>query len=152
MKVIMRNMLLATISALMLLSISATSVFAAGFVGGSSILNSDQSLESRWKNQLNTLQRYEFLDNQTQKWIDEWAQTHPSLHRRARKNRYANEVHLTVQQAEMLVATHPGFDAKGRVIDKSQATQSVRHLEIYLRQMRIVFLHKFHHHVHKHKK
>ena len=150
MKVTSKSMALGTLIALTLALISVTSVFAVGFVSGSSTLNPAQGLESRWKNELITLQRYRFLDNQVGKWIDEWAQAHPSLHRRA-KNRYANEVHLALQQAETLVARHPGFDANGKVINNIQAAQSIENLENYLKQLRSVFFHKFQHRQPKHK-
>ena len=129
---------------LMLSFISVTGVFAMG-TG-----NVDQKLEAAWKKELSTLERYQFLDNQIAKWIKEWLQTPRSFHSKRTKNRYTTEARMVLQRAEALAVTHPGFDAKGRVINSVQAAQSVQNLETYLRQLRLVFLHKFQHRQHKH--
>ena len=51
----------------------------------------------------------------------------------------------SLQQAEMIVAKHAGFDEKGNVIDQNQAIQSVKNLSMYLNKMRVVLIHKFNH-------
>src|SRR5262245_44580942 len=121
MKALSRSMIFVPIIALLLVSMSVTSVFAAG-----QNTATNQSLQSRWKNERTTLQRYHFLETRIAKWISVWRKAHPlSRLSRAKKNMYANEAHLALRQAEILVANHPGFDANGKVIDKVQAAQSV---------------------------
>jgi hypothetical protein len=149
MKVMSRSTVFATILALTLVSISVTSVFAAGPMLGSNTQNSGRGLEAKWKNELTALQRYKFLDGQIAKWINVWLRENRSHYSRAKKNRYANEIHLALQQAEIIAANHAGFDAKGNVINQHQAIQSVKNLSVYLNKMRVVFIHKFNHH-HKH--
>jgi hypothetical protein len=141
-----RSTIFATIIALTLVSISGTSVFAAGPRLGSS----GRGLEAKWKSELNALQRYRFLDGQIAKWIGVWLRMDRSHYSRARKNRYANEIHLALHQAEMIARTHTGFDAKGNVIDQNQAIQSIKNLSMYLNKMRVIFIHKFNHRHHKH--
>jgi len=145
MKVISRSTVFATIIALTLVSVSVTSVFAASPMLGSSTQNRDRGLEAKWKNELSALQRYKFLYGQIAKWESVWLREHRSHYSRAKKNRYANEVHLALQQAEMIVAKHAGFDEKGNVIDQNQAIQSVKNLSMYLNKMRVVLIHKFNH-------
>lgn len=152
MKALSRSMIFVPIMVMLLVSISVTTVFAQGSVPGSNIRSSDSGLESKWKREVNTLQRYKFLDNQIPKWINVWRKAHPlSRLSRAKKNMYANEANLAVRQAEILVANHPGFDANGKVINKVQAAQSVRSLAIYLQELHNIFFHKFHHRLPKHK-
>lgn len=150
MKVISRNTVFATIIALTLVSISVTSVFAAGPLYQSNSGNSNQGLESKWKAELASLQSYKSLENQIATWMSVWLKTNQLSHsRRAKENGYANEVHLTLQQAEIVAAKHAGFDAQGRVTDKTQATQSIKNLSGYLHQLRVVFIQKLHHHLQK---
>jgi hypothetical protein len=151
MKVIARSTVFATIIAWTLVSISVTSVFAAGPMLGSSTQNSHPGLEAKWKSELSALQRYRFLDSQIPKWTSIWLRVDRSHHARVKKNRYINEVRLVLKQAESIAAQHAGFDEKGNVIDKSQAVQSVQSLSIYLQKMHVLFLHKFNHRVPKHK-
>jgi len=117
---------------------------------GSNTQNSGRGLEAKWKNELNALQRYKYLDGQISKWISVWLRQNRSHYSRAKKNRYANEIHLAVRQAEIIAAKHAGFDAKGNVINQNQAIQSVKNLSMYLNKMRVVFIHKFNHRHHKH--
>ena len=146
MNVISKRTVFATIIALTLVSISVTSVFAADPMLGSS----GRGLEAKWKNELNALQRYKFLDSQISKWISVWLRENRSHFSKAKKNRYANEIHLALHQAEMIARTHTGFDAKGNVIDQNQAIQSIKNLSMYLNKMRVIFIHKFNHRHHKH--
>jgi hypothetical protein len=146
MKALSRRIIFVSILAMLLVSISVTTVFAQGSVPGSNVRNRDSGLESKWKREVNTLQRYKFLDNQIPKWISVWRKAHPfSRLARAKKNMYANEANLAVRQAEILIANHPGFDANGKVINQVQAAQSVRTLASYLQELRTIFRHKFHH-------
>ena len=146
MNVISKRTAFATIIALTLVSISVTSVFAADPMLGSS----GRGLEAKRKNELNALQRYKFLDSQISKWISVWLRENRSHFSKAKKNRYANEIHLALHQAEMIARTHTGFDAKGNVIDQNQAIQSIKNLSMYLNKMRVIFIHKFNHRHHKH--
>ena len=150
MNIISKRTVFATIIALTLVSISVTSGFAAGPMLGSSTQSSGRGLEAKWKSELNALQRYKFLDGQIAKWIDVWLRMDRSHFSRAKKNRYANEIHLALHQAEMIATTHAGFDAKGNVINQNQAIQSVKNLSRYLNKMRVIFIHKFNHRHHKH--
>jgi len=145
MKVFSRSAVFAIIIALTLTSISVTSVFAATPAIGSKIQNRDLGLQAKWKNELTTLQRYKFLDGQIAKWVSVWLKINRSHHARARKNRYTNEIHLALWQAEMIVTKHAGFDEKMNVINQSQAIQSVKNLSFYLDKMHVVFNHKFRH-------
>src|SRR6266498_2447139 len=139
MKLISRNTVFATIIVLTLISISVTSVLAADPVAGSNTQNRELGLEAKWKNELATLEKYKFLDNQIGKWMGVWLGTNRSHHARAKKNGYINEVHLALQQAEMIAAKHAGFDEKGNVINKNQAAQSVKNLSIYLHKLHALF-------------
>lgn len=150
MNIMSRSTLFAIIIALTLVSISVTSVFAAGLMLGNSTQNSGRGLEAKWKNELRALQRYQFLDGQISQWINVWLRENRSHYSRAKKNRYANEIHLALRQAEIIAANHAGFDAKGNVTNQNQAIQSVKHLSMYLNKMRVVFIHKFNHRYHKH--
>ena len=143
MKIVFKSTVFAIIIALTLVAISTTSVFAAP--GYRSNNRNDPGLESKWKTELNALQKYQYLESQVPQWISMWSKTHHSHHQRAEKNRYANQVHLALQQAEIIAQKHAGFDANGKVIDKIQAAQSVQKLATYLHQLRQVFVHKFHH-------
>ena len=143
MKILFKSTVFAVIMVLMLVFISVTSVFAAPMQGGNN--RGDQDLEGKWKSELNTLQKYEYLEQQIPKWIDVWSRAHHSHGARAKKNMYANEIHVAIRQARILAANHPGFDSNGKVLNTIQATQSVQTLASYLHQMHQVFHRRFRH-------
>ena len=143
MKIAFKSAIFAIIIVLALVFISVTSVFAAPMQG---VINrNDADLEGKWRSQLTVLQKYEYLEQQIPKWIDVWSKSHHLHWQRAKKNMYANEIHLTMRKARILAANHPGFDINGKVTNKIQATQSVQTFASYLHQLHQVFHRKFHH-------
>src|SRR5512147_3067251 len=108
MNVLSKNYVIAVIIALTLAPLSVTSVFAAGTLPRSYIQEFDQSLTSKWKHEVAILERYKYLDDQGAKRKSNWLRSPRTPHRIAKANRYANEVHQALLQAEVLVTRHPG--------------------------------------------
>ena len=131
MKVISRSTVFATIIALALASISATSVFAAGLARR----NADQNLTAQWKHELTILNMEKFMDSKVVKWDTEWLESKQSSTDKAKESRYATSAVVALKQAENIAAKHPGFNAKGEVTDKAQATKTIQSIELDLHQL-----------------
>ncbi len=133
MKGVSRSSITAAIITLAFASISATSVFAMGLVPRNAHIV-DQKLASQWKEQLIDLKVEKFLGSNIMKWDTKWMQTKPSHYKRVKESKFATIIAFNFQQAENIVTKHAGFDPKGKVIDKAQATKTIQRLELYLHQ------------------
>ncbi len=136
-KVVSRSTVLATIIALSLASISATSVFAAGQAHReSAIRSSDLGLASQWKTEVAAFKAAELTDKSIGKWATEWKEIKRSPDDLRKEGRYAALAAADLRQAELLVAKHAGFNAEGKVTNKVQANQAIQDLALAL--------HRFH--------
>ena len=132
-KFISRSTFIAAIIALALALFSSTGVFAAGPAQVNRDTSpTDQGLAAQWKTELVTLKTAQFLDSNIGKWTTQWLDQKRTFWRMRREARLANTANIALQQAEMLATSHPGFDAKGEVVDRIQAAQSVTNLRIDL--------------------
>ncbi len=136
-KVVSRSTVFATIVALALASISATSVFAAGLAHrDSQIRSTDQNLVSDWKSELAALQAAKIMDNSIGKRSSEWMETKRSTSDIQQKDRFAAKAAIDLRAAEILAGTHPGFSTTGKVTDRALANKTIQDL--------MLDLHNFH--------
>ncbi|MGE5375958.1 MAG: hypothetical protein ACM3XO_12950 [Bacteroidota bacterium] len=137
-KVVYRSTVLATIIALSMATISATSAFAAGQSHReNSIRSTDLGLVSQWKAEVAAYKADRFiLESSIGKWATEWRETKRSSIDMHKENRYAAQIAADIFQAEQLVAKHPGFNDQGKVTDRAIANQSIQNLALDL--------HRFH--------
>ena len=135
---ISRSTFIAAIIAFALASFSATGVFAADLAHvNRDIGTTGQSLAAQWKAELVALKTAQYLDNNIGKWATKWLEHKRTFWRIHREARFANTANSALQQAEVLVTNHPGFDAKGEVIDKVLAAQSIKNLMIDLHKFNL---------------
>jgi hypothetical protein len=128
-KVVSRSTIFATIMALALASLSATSVFAAGLMHRTSeARRTDLDLASQWKTELADLKSVKFTDSSIGKWTTEWLETKRSTADIHSKDRYVERAAIDLRLAEAIAAKHAGFNAKGDVIDRALATQTIQSL------------------------
>jgi hypothetical protein len=136
-KIVYRSTVFATIIALSMATISATSAFAAGQSHReNSIRSTDLGLVSQWKAEVAAYKADRFMESSIGKWATEWRETKRSSTDMHKENRYAAQAAADIFQAEQLVAKHPGFNDQGKVTDRVIANQSIQNLALDL--------HRFH--------
>ena len=96
---------------------------------GSAITN-NQGLERKWAKLVDSYDRQTITHNNAHRWVEQWMNDH----RKAPHSQKA-ELQSTLTSsnnawapATIIVMRHNGFDAKGNVIDKAAAQQSVNDL------------------------
>lgn len=136
----------ATILALILATISATSVFAASSRATATpnerALAKD--LASNWKFEVESLHIETIVDKRVGKWVLNWLDTknNDTSSNRATADRYIDNFNLVLRQAEAVISKHAGFDSKGQVTNTVQATKSVNDLAMYLHELRVALMDK----------
>ena len=93
-------------------------------------------LETRWDKLTTTYNLQIFKHERTHKEVANWLADHKTL---SATEMAKIQVHLkacdsTYKSAQLMIANHPGFDAKGKVTDVALATKSVKNLAMYLEQ------------------
>ncbi len=140
MKVIPRSIAFAAVIALALFS--ATSVFAEGLAQGDHVSRStstDKDLQSQWKSETAALKTAEFVNNRLDKLAGNWLDQKRTFWRVHREIHFTSMANSLLQQAEITVTNHPGFDAKGQVTDRVLATQSLHTLMSDLHRLQLLF-------------
>ncbi len=137
-KIVSRSTVLATIVALALASISATSVFAASQPQRNRAISSaDQNLVSDWKAALTDLGAAKFTYTNFGKWDREWMESKPSSSSIHDEQRFAGKAALDLRAAELLAEKHAGFSDTGKVINQSQANKTLSSLMTDLHNFRV---------------
>ena len=138
-KIVSKSTVLATIVALALASISATSVFAAG---QSQKLSTDRILQSEWKTELAVLKAAKFTDRSIGKWDTEWLEAKRTSSQMHNENRYAALAAADLRQAEIIAGKHLGFAPNGKVINNVQANHTLQTLTMDLHSFHMEVLDK----------
>lgn len=108
-------------------SFPATSVIAKG---------NNQGLEDKWSQLVDNYTRQSTSHNSVHKWVDHWLTTNKKapLSEKNEIKKHLTICSSAIMSAGSIVATHAGFDAKGKVIDRGAARKSIKDLSYYLRQ------------------
>ncbi len=125
--VISKSTFLATIVALAVASISASSVFAAspGRLTTAHQRQVDEALQSDWKAATLSLRMEKFQNTLLQKWAEMWLKDNPNSLDRVKVENYLHKADLLIVQAEAAASKHTGFNESGTVLDSVVANKTL---------------------------
>jgi hypothetical protein len=92
-----------------------------------------EKLEGKWDELTTAFRTQSVNHNQIHKDVEHWLKNNKdaSASDKAKVNVHLNACNSAFAAAERLVANHPGFDSKGKVVDLVSAKQSVKSLTYY---------------------
>ena len=128
-KLLQKIFMISVIIALMLASLPAARVFAAGDDPDQATI---ERLETAWSRKIRNVHAQSFFYDHVRlypadfKNSDDLARAYDLLHRYG----------FALRRAETVIANRAGFDERGRVINYNLAVQSARDLSFYLHLMR----------------
>ncbi len=146
---ISKSTILATIVALALASVSATSVFAASTISAGTKATPNatatgQNLTSDWKAEMQTLHEAEFTLGLISKWHLNWLKTGVNISAtdKTLAEKYMSTYASDLSTANSLAASHVGFSNTGVAIDNVKAKQSVDTLSTQLHDLHAMLIAK----------
>ena len=127
MSVFAKATVFAVVIALLLASFPTTRVVAKG---------NNQGLENKWSQLVDNYTRQSINHTSAHKWVDHWLKTNKksTLSEKEEVQKHLAICNSALGAAGSVVSKHAGFDAKGHVIDRAAAIQSIKDLSYYLRQ------------------
>lgn len=113
---------LAILIALMMASLPTASVVAK---------DTNTSLEDKWDQLVNNYSTQNANHASVHKWVDHWM-IKAAASRKAEVQKHLAICNSSIVAAGIVVSKHAGFDAKGRLVDRSAAIKSIKDLTYYL--------------------
>jgi len=112
--------------ALVVSSFPTTSVFA----------RNGTNLEKKWDQLVANYNNQSIKHNGAHQAVDHWLaiNKHASASEKAELRKHLSICNYAIYAAEILVANHAGFDAKGNLVDRAAALKSIKDLSYYLQQ------------------
>ena len=123
--VIPRIIASALLMALVLASLPMSSVVAKG---------TTESLENKWDQLVSNYNTQSTNHSSVHKWVDHWLLTNKSASDKAEVLKHLRICNSAILAAGAIVSKHSGFDAEGKVVDRSAALKSIKDLGFFLRQ------------------
>jgi hypothetical protein len=142
-----KSSLIATIVALALASVSATSVFAASSKSTTPHQQGVvQNLQSDWKSDKTSLHAQVLMVTKVQAWAKAWLKDNTTTADKSKANDLVSRFNSTLRQTQSIVSKHAGFNSNGVVTDSTLASKSVtdlgnalHQLNAIMRQIRVQF-------------
>ena len=140
--VVSKGTMVATIVALALAAVSATSVFAAGPTKPSQTgaQAATALLQNDWKFDASLFKLESAAFNHVDSVLDGSARQRVDVEASARSGKERTRAFITVNmilnKAQALIKTHAGFDATNQVTDQTQAQKTVEQMNVYLNELR----------------
>ena len=126
--VLWKATVLAVVLALVLATLPTVSVFAAN--------DSNKKIEDRWDNAVTAFEKQAMNHKAAHNMAENWLKTQKNAKasEKAEMERHLATCNSALASARMLVTSHPGFSASGKVLDRGQAIESIKLLTKYVQQ------------------
>jgi len=118
---------LAILITLLLASFATTGALAKG---------NNQGLENKWEQLVDNYNRQSMSHNSAHHWAEVWLKNNPdaSDSKKAEVQKHLTICNSALGAAATIVSKHNGFDASGKVVDKSAAQKSAKDLALALQR------------------
>jgi hypothetical protein len=117
--------ILALLIALVLSVLPTIGVFASS--------GTNKDLEKKWDQLVTNFNRQDQDHMKAHKWVDGWLVDHKNSSTKPEVERHLAACNSAILTAHAIVASHEGFNAKGKVINKNLAYRSIKDLSNALR-------------------
>ena len=121
-------------SKIMLFALLIALVSASFTTSNVAAKKNNRELEDKWSQLVDNYNRQSINHTSAHNWVDHWMKTNNSDSDEIELQKHMCTCNSALSAAGAIVAKHAGFDAKGNVVDRGAAIQSIKDLSYYLAQ------------------